>query len=171
MNIVLIGMPGCGKSTVGVLLAKSLLYDFVDTDLIIQKSQNKGLCEIIESEGIEGFKTIENDTLKELEFKHTVVATGGSAVYGKQAMNNLKRGGVAVYLKLSPEEIKLRINNIKTRGIAMQPGCTLEALYDERAPLYEKYADLVVDCEGFTVEESVEAVTKALCDTDFRGKI
>lgn len=162
LNVILIGMPGSGKSTVGVLLAKALLMDFVDTDLLLQKRYNKTLIEIIESLGIEGFKRIENETLKSLKFENTVVATGGSAVYGEEAMTSLKSNAVVVYLKLTPKEVKNRIINITTRGIVMQPGCTIDELYLERAPLYEKYADFVVDCEGKTVEETVGAVVSVL---------
>lgn len=168
LNVILIGMPGSGKSTVGVLLAKALLMDFVDTDLLLQKRYNKTLIKLIESLGIEGFKRIENETLKSLKFENTVVATGGSAVYGDEAMKNLKTDGVVVYLKLTPEEIKNRIKNITTRGIVMNPGCTINELYLERASLYEKYADVIVECNGKTVEETVEAVVSAL--DDFKEK-
>ena len=162
MNIVLIGMPGCGKSTVGVLLAKSLMMDFVDTDLIIQRSCRKSLVDIIKADGIDGFKKNENDILKSLGYANTVISTGGSAVYGGEAMRNLKSGGVTGYLKLCPESLEARINNIKTRGIAMQPGCTLKELYEERAPLYEKYADITIECEGKTVEECVGLIVDAV---------
>lgn len=162
MNIVLIGMPGCGKSTVGVLLAKALLFDFTDTDLVIQTNYGKSLCEIIDEYGTDEFKNIENRIVSGLEFRHTVVATGGSVVYGSDAMRALKKGAVTVYLKLSPSDISERIKNIKTRGIAMKPDCTIEQLYAERAPLYEKYADITVDCTGNTVEETVNSVLSAL---------
>lgn len=158
MNIVLIGMPGCGKSTIGVLLAKALLMDFVDCDLIIQKEQGKGLNDIIKAEGLEGFKNIENRILSGLNFENSVIATGGSAVYGKEAMENLKKNSRTVYIKLSPKEIEGRIKNITTRGIAMKNGWDITDLYNERAPLYEKYADIIVDCTENTVEESVKAV-------------
>ena len=158
MNIVLIGMPGCGKSTVGVLLAKGLLFDFVDTDLIIQNRYGKSLCDIIDEQGLEGFKQAENEVLASLNFSNSVIATGGSAVYGKEAMENLKRDSKIVYLKLSPKEITARINNITTRGIAMKKGTTIESLYAERAPLYEKYADITIECAGLGVEDTVQAV-------------
>ena len=162
MNVVLIGMPGCGKSTVGVLLAKSLLCEFVDTDLIIQTRYGKSLCELIADEGLERFKQIENEVLASLSCERCVIATGGSAVYGEEAMTHLRRNGVTVYLKLSVEDIVARIQNIKTRGIAMKDGCTMEQLYEERAPLYERYADVTVDCTALTAEECVSVVAARL---------
>lgn len=162
MNIVLIGMPGCGKSTVGVLLAKSLLCDFVDTDLTIQNKYGKSLCDIIAQDGIEVFKQKENEVLSALTCDNCVIATGGSAVYGKEAMKNLKQNGKTVYLKLSPAEIESRIENIKTRGIAMKNGCTITELYAERAPLYEQYADITIDCHKMTAEECVNAIAAKL---------
>ena len=162
MNIVLIGMPGCGKSTIGVLLAKALMLDFVDTDLLIQKKHSKTLSEIIDSEGLEAFKEKESEVLSEISFENSLIATGGSAVYSKSGMENLKKDATVVYLKLSPSEIKGRIKNIKTRGIVMEKGVTIDSLYHERAPLYEKYADYVLDCEGLTLEECVSALSEIL---------
>jgi shikimate kinase len=162
MNIILIGMPGCGKSTVGVLLAKSLLCDFVDTDLIIQNKYKKSLCEIINEDGLQGFKDKENTVLRELSVENSVVATGGSAVYCPEGMQNLRADGRVIYLKLSPEEIEGRIKNIKTRGIAMKEGTTIRDLYNERAVLYEKYADVTICCEGTTPEDCVNRIVKAL---------
>ena len=162
MNIILIGMPGSGKSTVGVLLAKALLYLFVDTDLILQIKYGRSLCDIINEKGSDGFIEIENEVLSRQEFENTVVATGGSAVYGKEAMENLKKNGKVVYLKVDSNELEKRVQNITTRGIAMPKGCTLKELYLERAPLYEKYADITVDCTKLTVEETVRKVAEAL---------
>lgn len=162
MNIILIGMPGCGKSTIGVLLAKTLMLDFVDTDLLIQKKYSKTLSEIIDSEGLEVFKQKESEVLSEISFENSLIATGGSAVYSESGMKNLKNGGIVVYLKLSPAEIKGRIKNIKTRGIVMGKGVTIDSLYRERAPLYEKYADYVLDCEGLTIEDCVSALSEML---------
>lgn len=161
-NIVLIGMPGSGKSTTGVLLAKTLLKDFVDTDLLIQTAYGKNLCDLITAHGLEGFKQLENDLICQHEFQNCVVATGGSAVYGKEAMKKLKENGIIVYLKLSPDDIVGRIQNITTRGIVMPKGCTMEELYAERAPLYEQYADLTIDCSTLHVEDCVEAILKAI---------
>ncbi len=155
MNIVLIGMPGCGKSTVGVLLAKTLLCDFIDTDLVIQNKYQKGLCDLINEYGLAGFKDIENSVLRGINCNNSVIATGGSAVYGKEAMQNLKKDAVTVYLKLSSDEIKGRIKNITTRGIAMEEGTTIEILHSERAPLYEQYADITIDCSGLCAEDVV----------------
>lgn len=154
-NIVLIGMPGAGKSTIGVLLAKSLLMSFVDTDLVIQNRCSMSLCDIIEKEGTDAFIKIENDVICSCNFKNSVVATGGSAVYGKEAMKKLKEESTVVYLKLPVEEIEKRIKNIQTRGVAMKKGTTLKDLYEERRALYEKYADITVDCLGCTAEECV----------------
>lgn len=160
-NIVLIGMPGAGKSTVGVLLAKALSYDFIDTDLVIQKTTGKKLYEIINEHGMEAFLAIENDLLKQLYANQTVIATGGSAVFGEEAMEHLSSMAIIVYIKLSCDEILRRVKNIKTRGIAMKKGKTLEDVYYERIPLYEKYADIVVECDNMTIEDSVFAIMKA----------
>lgn len=163
MNIVLIGMPGCGKSTVGVLLAKTLLYHFVDTDLLIQHACQKSLCDILSAEGLDRFKAIENRVLCGLHCDNSVIATGGSAVYGAEAMAHLKQHAVTVYLKLTPAAITTRIQNITTRGIAMPAGCTLEQLYNERAPLYERYADITIDCTATaSAEDCVRAVADAV---------
>ena len=162
MNVVLIGMPGCGKSTIGVLLAKALMLDFVDTDLLIQKKYSKTLSEIINSEGLDAFKEKESEVLSEISFENSLIATGGSAVYSESGMENLKKGGTVVYLKLSPAEIKSRIKNIKTRGIVMSEGDTIDSLFRERSPLYEKYADYVLDCEGLTIEDCVSALSEML---------
>ncbi len=164
MNIVLIGMPGCGKSTIGVLLAKSLLFDFLDTDLLIQNKYGKSLCDIIEENGIDGFKEIENLALSEVDRKNTVIATGGSAIYGEKAMQNLKKGAKIVYLKLSPKAIDGRIKNITTRGIAMKRGTSIDALYTERHPLYEKYADIIVDCENLSIEENLKTIIEKILE-------
>ena len=160
-NIVLIGMPGAGKSTVGVLLAKAMNYEFLDTDILIQKENGKKLFEINNEKGLEEFLHIENDVLSRVNTTNTVVATGGSAIFGSKAMEHLKSIGHIVYIKLSCKEIIRRVNNIKTRGIAMKKGKTMEDVYNERVPLYEKYADIVVDAESTTIEEAVEKIMKA----------
>lgn len=162
MNIILIGMPGCGKSTIGVLLAKALMLDFIDTDLLIQKRYRKKLSQIIESEGLEAFKEKEGIVLSELCAQNSIIATGGSAVYSESGMQNLKSGGKVIYLKLDPDEISARIKNIKTRGIVMEKGSSISKLYCERSPLYEKYADFVLDCTGLSIEECVSALTEML---------
>lgn len=160
-NIVLIGMPGAGKSTIGVLLAKSMLMDFTDTDLLIQKKYSCALCDIIAENGIEEFLKIENDVICSYDFYNSVVATGGSAVYGQEAMEKLRSSSTVVYLKVTPEELEKRINNIHTRGIAMKEGTTIAELYAERAPLYEKYADITVDCSALTAEQCVDEIAKS----------
>jgi shikimate kinase len=162
MNIVLIGMPGCGKSTVGVLLAKSLLMHFVDTDLTIQSIYKKSLSAIIEDEGLDAFKQIENDVLAATDEENAVIATGGSAVYGAEAMEHLRRNGTVVHLDVSLSTIKSRLSDIKTRGVAIADGLTIDDLYAERAPLYEKYANVTVNCDGKTAEECVDAIVAAL---------
>lgn len=159
-NIVLIGMPGAGKSTIGVLLAKSTLMDFTDTDLLLQKKYSSALCDIINEKGIDEFLKIENDVICEAEFHNCVVATGGSAVYGEKAMEKLKNSGTVVYLKVDAAELKKRINNIHTRGIAMKEGTTIDELYSERSPLYEKYADITVDCASLTPEQCVDEIIR-----------
>ncbi len=158
MNITLIGMPGCGKSTIGVLLAKALMLSFVDTDLLIQSKHNKALSQIIEAEGLDAFVKKEEQVLSEIDTQNALIATGGSAVYSQKGMHNLKRLGKVVYLKLLPEEIEGRIKNIKTRGIVMQKGTTIADLYKKRSPLYEKYADITLDCSNLSVEECVSAL-------------
>lgn len=165
-NIVLVGMPGAGKSTIGILLAKALNYGFIDTDLLIQISQRKKLYEIISEVGILEFIKIENETLSRIKERNKIIATGGSAIFGKEAMQNLKKQGTVVYIKLSYEEINRRVTNIKTRGIVMKEGKTLEDVYVERTPLYEQYADIVVDCEGLNIEETVEKVIDRLDKLD-----
>ncbi len=163
-NIVLIGMPGAGKSTIGVLLAKTLLSDFVDTDLIIQKKYSCSLCDIIENQGRKAFIEIENNVIADCDFHNSVIATGGSAVYGEKAMKKLKESSTVVYLKLPLSELTKRLSNIRTRGVAMKKGTTLKELYDERCPLYEKYADITVNCENLTAEECVNKIVDCLSD-------
>ncbi len=162
MNIILIGMPGCGKSTVGVLLAKSLLYHFTDTDLLLQNEYGMSLCAMIDQYGLDGFKRCENEILSGLSADKSVIATGGSAVYCEKGMENLKKNGIVVYLKLSPCEIEKRIDNITTRGIAMEKGSTIASLFRERAPLYENYADVTLECGNMSVEECVLAAVEAI---------
>lgn len=161
-NIVLIGMPGAGKSTIGVLLAKTMLMDFCDTDLIIQKKEGTALCEIIKEKGTDEFIRIEDEIIGAQKFENCVIATGGSAVYGENAMKNLKENGTTVYLKVSADELEKRICNIHTRGIAMKEGTTIAELYAERAPLYERYADITVDCSDSTPEQCVDYISASL---------
>ena len=154
-NIVLIGMPGCGKSTVGVLLAKALQMDFVDTDIVLQQRQGKKLQEIIDQVGNDAFLKMEEDCVRGLECDQTVVATGGSVVYGKEAMRRLHENGLVVYIRLPYEEIERRLSNLATRGVTLKKGQTLRNLYDERIPLYETEADYTFEPEEGDVQETV----------------
>ena len=160
-NIVLIGMPASGKSTAGVLLAKAIGYGFIDTDLLIQNEEKALLCDIIARRGAEEFLRVEERVLASLWAERCVIATGGSAVYGKRAMEHLKEMGTVVYLRLSERALEARLKNIFRRGVVMRtPGETLADLYAERLPLYEKYADVTVDSEG-DVEDTVRAIAEA----------
>lgn len=157
-NIVLIGMPGVGKSTIGVVLAKVLGYQFVDADLVIQEKEGKLLCEIIEEVGADGFIEVENRINSQIEAHHAIIATGGSVVYGREAMEHLRQIGTVIYLKLPYEELNRRLRDIKGRGVVLKDGQTLRDLYEERVPLYEKYADITVDEHQLTVEETIEKI-------------
>lgn len=161
-NITLIGMPGAGKSTIGVVLAKVLGYQFLDSDLLIQKQEKRRLSEIIAQEGYNGFKEIEDRVNASIEAEDTVIATGGSVVYCENAMEHLKEIGTVVYLKLSLSSLTRRLGNLKGRGVLLKEGQSLKNLYEERVPLYEKYADIVIDEEGKNLEESLEAILEIL---------
>ncbi len=161
-NIILIGMPGVGKSTVGVILAKILGYEFVDADLVIQKEEGKLLKDIIEEVGPDGFIQVENRVNSQLQVHHSVVATGGSVIYGEEAMAHLKSIGTVVYLKQSYRVLNRRLHNIKNRGVVLKEGQTLRSLYEERTVLYEKYADVTVDEYGLNIEETVDAICQVL---------
>ena len=162
-NIVLIGMPASGKSTAGVLLAKAIGYGFIDTDLLIQNRERALLCDIIQAKGAEEFLRNEEQVNSELWAEHCVISTGGSVIYGEKAMLHLKELGTVVYLKLSEPALEKRLKNIFRRGVVMRtPGETVAQLYAERVPLYEKYADVTIDCEGHTVEETVQAIAEAV---------
>lgn len=157
-NIVLIGMPGVGKSTVGVILAKELGYQFVDADLLIQKQEKRLLKDIIAREGVDGFIAIENKVNASIEAEDTVIATGGSVIYGKEAMLHLKEIATVVYLKLSYEQLAKRLGNLKNRGVVLRNGQTLKDLYVERSVLYEKYADITIDEENKDIESTLENI-------------
>ena len=157
-NIVLIGMPGAGKSTVGIILAKVLGYHFIDSDLIIQEQEKCLLKDIIQTDGLEGLIAIEEQVNSEIEAEKTVIATGGSVIYGAKAMEHLRDIGVVVYLKLGYETIQDRLGNIKQRGVVFREGQTMKTLYEERCPLYEKYAHVIVDCEKLGMEEVMEKI-------------
>lgn len=165
-NIILIGMPGAGKSTLGVVLAKVLGYQFLDSDLLIQKQEKRKLHEIIAAEGYRGFQKIENQVNASIETENTVIATGGSVVYCEEAMTHLKSVGTVVYLKLSLDNLSKRLGNLKGRGVLLKDGQTLGGLYEERSPLYEKYADIVIDEEGKDLEASLKSVLEILKEKD-----
>ncbi|MBQ3933321.1 MAG: shikimate kinase [Lachnospiraceae bacterium] len=164
MNITLIGMPGAGKSTVGVVLAKRMGMDFIDTDLIIQKEYNKTLSEIINEKGIEEFKKVENDVISKLELDNTIIATGGSAVYGKEAMKHLRDISKVVYIELTEENIEDRLGDLNERGVVLEDGETLQELYDERIPLYKKYAHIIVNADDMVLREVVKNIEKVMLD-------
>lgn len=157
-NIILIGMPGAGKSTVGVVLAKKLGYRFIDSDLVIQEQTGKKLCEIIEEQGIDGFMKVEGEVNASLQCENTVIATGGSAIYEENGMEHLKKIGHVVYLSIPFEELEVRLGDLNERGVVLKPGYTLKTLFDERKPLYEKYADLTVQCEGKIIREIIREI-------------
>ena len=161
-NIVLIGMPGVGKSTVGVILAKILGYQFIDTDLLIQKQEGKLLRETIAEKGLEGFLEVENQVNSQLTAENSVIATGGSVVYGREAMEHLREIGTVVYLKLDYRELKYRLGNIRNRGVVIKEGQRLSDLYNERVPLYEKYADVVIDENGCNIEKTVNKIIESI---------
>ena len=157
-NITLIGMPGAGKSTVGIVLAKILGMEFLDSDLLIQKREKKLLWQIIEEQGLDGFDRVEEDVNCSIETENTIIATGGSAVYSEKAMRHFQEIGTVVYLKVSCEELKKRLGDLKNRGVSIKEGQTLEDLYEERRPLYEKYADITVDLEETDVRQAAELI-------------
>lgn len=158
-NIILIGMPGAGKSTVGVVLAKKMGYCFVDSDLVIQERTGQLLHEIIKEKGQQGFLEVENQVNASLDLRHTVIATGGSAIYGKEAMEHLKSIGTVVYLRLSYRTITRRLGDLHERGVALKEGQSLQNLYAERIPYYEKYADITINCERKSIRKIVEEIS------------
>lgn len=161
-NIVLIGMPGVGKSTIGVILAKVIGYQFLDADLVIQQQEGKLLREIIKEVGTDGFIEVENRVNASLSCSKTIIATGGSVIYGKEAMKHLREIGTVVYLDVPFSILEKRLSDIKGRGVVLKDGQTLYDLYLERTPLYEQYADICVLEEGLNVEETVELLVEKL---------
>lgn len=161
-NIVLIGMPACGKSSTGVILAKGMGMDFLDTDLLIQQREGDLLQNLIDQNGMNQFLRMEEAALLSIETKCTVIATGGSAVYSAAAMEHLRTSGDVIYLRLPVDILEQRLHNIHSRGIAMEPGETLFDLFQKRSELYETYADLILDTESHTVEDTVEQIIKML---------
>ncbi|HJD40252.1 MAG TPA: shikimate kinase [Candidatus Blautia stercoripullorum] len=161
-NIVLIGMPGSGKSTVGVILAKVLGYTFIDSDLLIQKEEKKLLKDIIAREGQEGFLRIENRVNASIETENSVIATGGSVVYCEEAMKHLQEIGTVIYLKLDYQILKKRLSNLIGRGVVLKDGQTLEDLYKERVPLYEKYGEYIIDEKNTDAEGTLQKILEVL---------
>ena len=159
-NIVLIGMPGSGKSTCGVLAAKALLKNFFDTDLLFQGLEEKKLQDIIDENGIEYFLDAEERTILSLDINATVIATGGSVVYSDKSMEHLKKNGKIIFLNLSYDNMVDRIKNITTRGVVVKKGDSLKDMYNERLPMYQKWADVIIDCDNKTVEETVAEIVK-----------
>ena len=157
-NIILIGMPGSGKSTCGVLAAKALLKNFFDTDLLLQNIEGKRLQEIIDENGIKYFNNAEENAILSLDIRGTVIATGGSVVYSEKAMEHLKKLGRVIYLHLDYDTMADRIKNITTRGVVLKEGHTLLDMYNERLSLYEKYADETLICDNLSVEDVVTSI-------------
>lgn len=161
-NLVLIGMPASGKSTLGIVLAKAIGYDFIDSDLLIQKTTGKLLKEIIQEKGVGGFIEVENQVNASIQAEHAVIATGGSAIYGAEAMRHLKEIGRVVYLKVDFDTISSRLSDVLARGVALREGQTLHDLYEERIPLYEKYADLTIDEKDLGIEGVLKEICRSL---------
>ena len=161
-NIVLIGMPGSGKSTCGVLLAKATLKNFFDTDLLLQNLEGKRLQQILNTEGLSYFEKAEERAILSLNIEGTVIATGGSVVYSDRAMRHLQKLGTVVYMHIGFETMEGRIKDLKTRGLAIAEGQTLLNMYNERAPLYEKWAEKTVYCDGLTIDDTVEKIIEVL---------
>lgn len=162
-NIILIGMPASGKSTVGVVLAKRLGYEFIDTDLLIQKQEKALLREIIDEKGEDGFLVIEDQVNADLEAEQSVIAPGGSVVYCENAMKHYKEIGTVVYLQTAYQTIKERIGDPKKRGVVLREGQTLKDLYEERRVLFEKYADITISEDGLTLSETIGKVVEVFC--------
>ncbi len=167
LNVVLIGMPGAGKSTVGVLLAKRLGYHFVDSDLLLQVREGRRLQEIIVSDGLPAFMKIEEEILCGLSGSRTVIATGGSAVYSESAMQRLQSLGRLVYIDVPVDTLEARVRDMDTRGVVVDPGETYLDLYRRRQPLYQRYADLVVPGQGRTADEIAHQIEEQVCGTGF----
>jgi shikimate kinase len=154
-NIVLIGMPGAGKSTMGVILAKTLGRTFIDTDIVAQETSGRLLQEIIDEDGTDVFLKTEETTILSLHGHHAVIATGGSVVFSTKAMQHLKKDGIVIYLDISFDEMVRRLNNIMTRGIVLATGQSLRDMYNQRVPFYEKYADITINCSGIDFETCI----------------
>ena len=161
-NVVLIGMPAVGKSTIGVLLAKRLGRYFLDTDVFIQAVSGRGLQQIIDTDGLDKFCELEAEHILCIDKTDCVIATGGSVVYSDAVMNHLKENGIVVYLSLPLEVIKKRLTDLNIRGVVMSKGQSLDDLYKKRTPLYEKWADITIGCQNLTHEQTVEKIIEKL---------
>ena len=161
-NVTLIGMPASGKSTVGVLLAKRIGFSFVDVDIVIQEKEKRLLKEIIRSEGLQGFLEIENRINSELDVDNAIIAPGGSVIFGKEAMKHLKEISLVVYLKISYESLVSRLGDITDRGVVLEEGMNLQDLYHERTPLYEKYADIIIEEDDKSFGEVIDELRSQL---------
>lgn len=165
-NIILIGMPGCGKSTIGVVLAKKLGYRFVDSDLLIQEQYGMTLERLIEQYGDKGFIDIENDVNKSIDISRSVIATGGSAVYGEEAMEHFKQIGTVIYIDIPTKEICERIGSLKERGVVSNGKTTIEEIFEDRKRLYRKYADITVRFDNRLLREAVEEIYELIVNKD-----
>ena len=165
-NIILIGMAGAGKSTTGVVVAKILAKDFIDGDLVIQKVTGKPLQTIINEEGNDGFRRVEEEVLCSIQVENTVIAPGGSAIYYPSVFDHFKKDGVVVFLHVPVEEIERRLSNLATRGVTLEPGQTVADLYYQRLPLYQKFADITIDTTGLCLEETVAEIVKAVTEAE-----
>jgi shikimate kinase len=161
-NIVLIGMPSAGKSTVGIIIAKILGMSFLDTDVLLQTQKGRLLQDILNKDGIEVFLNIEESTVLSLKCQNTVIATGGSVIYSEKAMKHLKKDSLVIYLHIDMKTVAQRLRNLKTRGVVLNPGQTLEDIYNERLPYYMKYADIVIDSSDYSIDETIDAIHKQL---------
>ncbi|MGI6028907.1 MAG: shikimate kinase [Candidatus Heteroscillospira sp.] len=161
-NVTLIGMPGAGKSTVGVVLAKILGFEFIDSDLVIQKEEGRLLWQIIEAEGIDGFLKVEERVNASIDTERSVIATGGSVIYGPAAMEHLREISTVVYLRHSYDIIESRLGDLAKRGVTLPEGWTLRDLYNERTPLYEKYAHVVFDCMDTDIRDTALSLSRVL---------
>lgn len=164
-NIILVGMPGSGKSTLGILLAKKIHYGYIDSDSVIVAREGKLLPDLIAELGNEGFLELEAQVNASIKAKRCVIATGGSAIYRGDVIEKMKQNGIVVYLKISYEEVEKRLGDLKKRGVVLKDGFTLKDLYEERAPLYECYADYIVPLNEDSVEESAEKILQAISES------